>query len=917
MSFAAGTTLGSYVIGTPLGAGGMGEVYRARDTKLKREVAIKVLPDTVAHDADRLARFQREAELLATLNHPNIAAIYGLEEGPPTGVGAGFSRPVHALILELVEGPTLADRIAQGPIPLDDALPIARQTALALEAAHQAGIVHRDLKPSNIKVRPDGTVKVLDFGLAKAREPHAPAELSQSPTITSLAVTGMGVILGTAPYMAPEQAKGHPADTQSDLWAFGCVLYEMLGGRRAFEGEDVTDTIAAVLRGAPDWSALPADVPSVIHTLVRRCLEKDRRQRIANVSIVRFLIEELPGMPVDLPRPTVTPRPVWRRAMPTLLTAIVAGVLAGGAVWIVTPSAPLPISRSRFILPAGQELTNVSRQAIAISPDGARMVYVANERLFLRSLSELEARPIAGTENIMNLPSVGTFNPGSTMNPVFSPDGGSIAYYAGGFKKIAISGGTPVSIARGDPPWGMSWDEDEIVFGQGTKGIMRVSEHGGSPELLVKVGSNEMAANPQMLPGGRAVLYTLAAATDERWEQASIVVQPLPTGDRKIVINGGTHARYVPTGHIVYAVAGTLFAAPFDAQRLEVTGGAAPIVEGVQRSTFARAGTGSAHYSFSSTGALLFIPGSVSTVVADRALVLMDRTGGRESLKFEPNAYGSLRISPDGLQLAVDIDAGADAAVWIYDLTGARAPRRLTFGGDNRFPIWSSDGQRIAFQSEREGDNGIFWQRADGSGTVERLTKPDQGASHVPESWSPQGENLLFSVMADSGAVSLWTMSAKDRKALPFGDARSTSPFNAVFSPDGRWVAYTLRTDTSANVYVEPFPANGAKYQITTDNGHHPIWLPEGKGLTYRVSTSQQVSISVSTQPSFTFGNPTPATTGQLPTVVSVGPRSYDLARDGSRFLVVAPAASGPPAAPEVRIVLNWFEELKRLVPRP
>ena len=705
-------------------------------------------------------------------------------------------------------------------------------------------------------------------------------------------------------------------DKRSDVWAFGCLLYEMLTGTRAFAGDDVSDTLAAVLRAEPEWSALPAETPDAVRRLLRRSLEKDRRRRLSDMADARLEIDEALLVPAAssggpaLAQVIAQPRPLWKRVMPVLLTAIVAGALAGAAVWNFKPSAPLTVARSRFILPAGQQFTNPpGRPMVAISPEGTQMVYVANQRLYLRSMSELEARPIPGTE-ITSTQSGGTL-------PVFSPDGGSIAFATFGgtslrINKIAVSGGPVVTIGQGNLPYGMSWGTGGIVFDQNPKGIMRVSANGGTPELLVSVNSGEVAQDPQMLPGNRAVLFTLATGTGaDRWDKARIVVQSPGFGERKTLVEGGSSARYVPTGHIVYAVGGTLFAVPFDERRLEVTGGAVPIVEGVRRSVT----SGAAHFSFSDTGSLIFIPGPVaSTVVAPRDLVLTDRKGNIESLKLQPGAYESPRISPDGRQVAFGADDGKEAVVWIYDLSGTSAPRRLTFGGRNRFPVWSADGQRVAFQSDRDGDLGIYWQRADGVDTAERVTKPDQGTSHIPESWSPKGERLSFSAIAGSSA-SLWMFSLQDKKAAPFGEVRSSLPLNSAFSPDGRWMAYTFRGPETVNVFVEPFPATGAKYQISKDNGsRRPIWSPDGKALFY-LSDRGLVVVSVSTQPSFTVGNPEPLSVPEGSSS-SGGPTNHDITPDGKRFIVSVPASGPEAGAPsEIQIVLNWFEELKRLVP--
>ena len=889
----------------------MGEVYRARDARLDRDVAIKILPETFAADPERVTRFQREAKVLASLNHPNIAIIHGLEQ-------AGGA---HALVIELVEGEDLAQRIARGAIPIDEALPIAKQIAEALEAAHEQGIMHRDLKPANIKVRPDGTVKVLDFGLAKAMDPIGSApNVSQSPTITTPAMTQARMILGTAAYMSPEQAKGRAVDKRSDVWAFGCVLFEMLTGKRAFEGEDVSDTLAVVLRGEPDWDALPATTPAPIGKLLRGCLEKDRKERVPDIAVARLDIKEALATPAGsilaAAARVVAPPPLWKRAIPIAATALLVAALTSVAWWSLKPSVPPPIvTRFSFPLPQGQAFFTTNQHIVGMSPDGTRMVYATNTGLYLRSAWDLEPKAIPGTDS-----------QGPLRTPVFSPDGQSLVFYSPidqVLKRISVNGGTALTLCPADLPFGVSWGVDGIVFGQGSKGIMRVSPNGGQPERLVSVKDGEVAHGPHVLPGGQAMLFTLATGTGaDRWDKAQVVVQSLKSGERKTLVNGGFDARYVPTGHIVYAVGGTLFALPFDAQRLEVAGGPVPIVEGVQRLT---GGTiaGSVQFSFSDTGSLVYIPGPAGTFGAGRALVLADRKGSSEILKLPPGAYEHPRISPDGKRVAFDTDDGKEAIVWIYDLAGTSSMRRLTFGQKNRFPIWSGDGQRIAFQSDREGDLGIFWQRADGTGTAERLTKPEQGTSHVPESWSPDGKRFLFAATKGS-SISLWAFSLEDRKATPFGDVQSRNPINAVFSPDGRWVAYYSNETGRDAIYVQPFPATGAKYQIPkrdpTQNDHHPVWSSDGKELFYIPMPGALAAISVTTRPDFSFGSPVPVprkfTTAGSSAQTDI--RNYDLTPDGKILGLMDTSEqtqSGNPGAPEFRVVLNWFEELKARVP--
>jgi hypothetical protein len=590
----------------------MGEVYRARDTKLGREVALKILPETFTHDPERVARFRREAQVLAALNHPHIGAIYGLDEAD----GQQF------LVLELIDGETLADRIANGPLPLDETLTIATQVAEALEAAHEKGIIHRDLKPANIALTSDGHVKVLDFGLAKAMDPASATsvDLANSPTLTSpAAMTGVGVILGTAAYMSPEQAKGRGGDKRSDVWAFGCVLYEMLTGTRAFEGEDLSETLAAVLRGEPDWRALPALLPPSVRALVEGCLTKDRQQRIGDMSVARFLLHQPTLAFGAVPTPAAPPpRWFWRHALPPMATtAVIAVAITGAIAWRIWPSTPQPtITRFPIALGDGHTFTNGGRQELALSPDGTRLAYVANAQVYLRSMSEVLAKPIAGTES----------SQGGVTNPVFSPDGRSVAFYSPSehaLKRIAVTGGAAVTICPADYPYGMSWDRDEILFSQGSTGILRVSARGGTPELIVGVKTGEVAYGPQLLPGGQAVLFTLATGTNAvAWDTAQIVVQSLTSGQRTILISGGSDARYLPTGHLVYAHGGVVFAVRFDLRQLAVVGGPVPVIEGVSR---AFGVTGAAQFSTAQSGTLVYVPGPVSTSLTPLDLAVMDR----------------------------------------------------------------------------------------------------------------------------------------------------------------------------------------------------------------------------------------------------------------------------------------------------
>jgi len=921
MALEPGTRLGTYEISAALGAGGMGEVYRARDTRLQRDVALKILPDVFASDPERLARFEREAQILASLNHPHIAAIYGLDE---FRIG-GSSEPIRALVLELIEGETLADRIARGPLPFDEGVTIALQIAEALEAAHEQGIVHRDLKPANIKVRPDGTVKVLDFGLAKAMAPVAAMSpgVSMSPTITTPAMTQMGVMMGTAAYMSPEQAKGREADKRSDVWAFGAVLYEMLTGRRAFDGEDMSDTLASVLKSDPEWADLPAEVPPAVRTLIRRCLAKDRRQRVADISAAKFILSELGNVGASATTSALpvaaAPQSHWRTLAVAAAAAVLTAIVIGAGVWALrpTPSTPL-VSQFAFTLPEGQSFTGVGRQLVAISPDGTKVVYQANSRLYLRSLGDLEPHVIPGTDS-----------DGGLLNPVFAPDGQSIAYFAQSregsspnvLRRIPITGGTPSTMASLTVPFGASWGSEGVLVGQGRGGIVLVSPTNKAPVRVVSVAPDEWAHGPQMLPGGQTVLFTLAKGSgDDRWENAQVVAQSLADGTRRVLIEGAD-ARYLPSGHLVYAAAGTVFVVSFDAASLTVTGTPVPAIVGVRRATGLP--TGTSQFAVSTTGTLVYVPGPASASATTRGLLISN--GDREpvSLKIPPGAYTHPRAARDGKTIAVGRSDGSSSDIWTYDLSGTTEIKRLTFDGKSRFPVWSGDSRRVTFQSARDGDRGIFWQVADGSSTAERLTTAAADEEHVPESWSRDGTTLLFSVV--KGATqALWVFTPEGRKTVPFGRLESSASLSATFSPDGRWVAYSSTQPggglISANrgIYVEPFPPTGEKHQVPeVAIDFHPVWSPDGKNIFFvPMAARPTMAVPIATQPSVTFGAAVDLPKVPRPGLLATDMRGYDVLPDG-RFISLTPLSGdvANPSNAEVRVVLNWFEELKRLAP--
>jgi serine/threonine protein kinase len=914
MTVPAGTRLGSYEIVSPLGAGGMGEVYRARDTRLNRDVALKVLPDAFTRDPDRLARFKREAQVLASLSHPNIAAIYGFEE----------SGGVQALVLELVEGPTLADRLSQGPIPLDEALPIARQIAEAVESAHEHGIVHRDLKPANVKVRLDGAVKVLDFGLAKALEPRSVsgADATASPTITSPAMTGMGVILGTAAYMSPEQAKGRAADRRSDVWAFGCVLYEMLTGRRAFEGEDISDTLASVLRGEPDWTALPAGVPRSIRLLLRGCLIKDRRHRVADLSAALFVLDnhaDLSAATDPSPRTTLPPPqvPVWRKAIPVAMVMIVAITAAYGG-WRLKREAAPPVTRFEMALGAGNEVTG----PFAWSPDGRLLAYALHGRLYLRSFDQLDATHVAGGDS----PPLS-----SPRSPFFSADGQWLGFWESGqLKKVSVSGGAPVVLGPvRPPPSGVTWTADNtIFFGHGAEGIWRLSGNGGTPERLIALEPGQRAHRPQLLPDGRTLLFTIA--TTANWDEAQIVVQSLEDETRHTLVTG-TDGRYLSTGHLVYAFGNRVLAVPFDPHSRTIRGGPVTAIESVHR-----IGQYAAFAASSSAATLAYYP-SATTSAARRTLVWVNREGREETIPVPARPYREPRVSPDGTRVAVAFpDDKGNTDVWVWDLAGRTWTRVTVDANIDSEPIWTPDGQRVLFTSRRTGEIGLFSQAANGTGTAERLLQLDRQNVALP-AISPDGKQVLLRYVESGSSYVLIAdlETAQHRGQTPPGPRGNARPllktefeeYNAEISPDGRWLAYQSNSSGAFEVYVQPFPdVESGRWTVSAAGGAEPVWSRDGRELFYRAPDGAVMHVSISPGTTWKASAPTQlfATTSHAASGAGIFrsalSRTYDISPDGQRFLMLK--SEETPAqvsrAPRLVIVQNWFRELERLaIPNP
>jgi serine/threonine-protein kinase len=891
MTIAAGTLLGSYEVVAQIGVGGMGEVYRAHDAKLGRDVAIKVLPANFVNDPERLSRFQREARMLAALNHANIATIYGMEQ----------SGDIYCLVMELVSGETLAERVKAGPVGIEEALKISVQIAEALEAAHEKNIIHRDLKPANVRVTPEGKVKVLDFGLAKAfAGDGANDDPSNSPTL-SAAATMQGTILGTAAYMSPEQARGKACDKRTDIWAFGCVLYELLTGKRAFHGETTTEILAAVLREEPDWQALPTSTPVKICDLLRRCLQKDKTLRFRDAGDARIEIHEALTAPPSL-SPSIADSAKGFHSLGRHGLTLSAGTLLMGAavatlaVWLLKPSPPQPVSRLVITLPPGQQLAGLENgPAIAFSPDGSHLVYVARQaavqQLYLRAMDSVEVKSIPGTER--------------ATAPFFSPDGQWIGFFADGkVKKISVSGGAAVILSEAGYSGGASWSSRGTITFSPTPNVtplQQVPDTGGAPQPLSRLDKGDVSHRwPEFLPGGKAVLFA-AGPTAVTFTNAQVAVLPLGAGQRRNLIQGAAQPRYAASGHLVYAQGGSLVAVPFDPQRLELTGAAVPVVEGVLQSPV----TGAAQYSMSTTGSLAYVSGGLQAT--QLTMVWVNRHGVEQSLGAPERAYFAPRISPDGKRVSAGITE-SEFQTWLYDLA-RQTLTRFTFEGNyNPAAAWTPDGKRIAFESNKDGKPNLFWQLADGSGGLERLTTSEY--IQVPMSWSSDGRLLAFIEVNPTTGSDIWVLRMNDRKAQSFIKSQFSEGAPA-FSPDGRWLTYISDESGRYEIYVQPYPGPGGKWQISTDGGTEPKWNPNGRELFYRNGDKMMV-VDITTQPGFAAGKPRMLFEGRYERS-PVQSHNYDVSSDGQRFLMLKPTEQA--ATTQINVVLNWFEELKQRVP--
>jgi eukaryotic-like serine/threonine-protein kinase len=883
MSLAPGVRFGVYEVCELIGAGGMGEVYRARDTRLNRDVALKTLPHLFSLDPDRLVRFKREAQVLASLNHSNIASIFGFEE----------SEGVQALVLELIEGPTLADRIAQGPLPLDEALLHARQIADALEAAHAQGIVHRDLKPANIKIRTDGTVKVLDFGLARALAADASSPVAaQLPTITSPAATQLGTILGTAAYMSPEQARGKVADKRSDIWAFGGVLYEMLTGKRAFDGDDVSDTVANVLKREPDWGALPATIPSAVRRVLRRCLEKDPRHRFHDIADARLDLDEKEVPDAAAPAPVASRFLNPERVVWTLLAA----ALAVGLAYSLLRERPAA-QVLRFQIDAPQKGFFGSSSGIGradgtsggtFSPDGTQLVFVATDQsgrtlLWLHRLDSFMARPLAGTDD--------------ALLPIWSPDGRFIAFFAGSkLRKLDPVNGSIQTICDvpGVPRGGTWGSRDVIVVSSGQPArLTQVSAHGGTvaPVQMESAASQARAAVwPSFLPDGVHFLYWTRISTDGL--PALSVASIEPGFAPKRLVASDSNGAFAPPGLLVFMRGDTLMQQHFDPDSLELTGDATPIAENVLRNT----GIGRADFSLSATGALMFR----STSNMANQFAWFDRAGKMLETVGPRGSYRTPDLSPDGKRLAyTDITQGD---IWIFDLVRQTSSRFTASPGSETAPAWFPDGTKIAYRSDQ---GGLFEKDVSGTGTERRLLNENiSGPSQV----SPDSKWLLYFATPLGQSMDIFVLPTVGPRT-PMAIVHTQFPeMEPQFSPDGRWLAYASSETGRNEIYVQPFPTTGSRWPVSNKGGRQPLWRADGKELFFVADDRRFYAVDISQKTgSFDYG--VPHFLFEMRANVFNTRNSYIPSPDGQRFLVntILEEDDAP-----IKVVHNWQAALKK-----
>ena len=850
------------------------EVYRARDTKLGREVAIKVLPEALSHDKERLTRFEREAKLLALLNHPAIATLYGFEDG--------------YLVMELVERETLAEQIARGPISVDEALPFFKQIAEGLEAAHEKGIIHRDLKPANIKITPEGNVKILDFGLAKAFAPPESevAESSQSPTLTK--GTALGAIMGTASYMSPEQARGKSVDKRTDNWAFGCCLFEALTGKKVFEGETVTDTLSAIVSKEPDWDLLPRGLAPKVRELLRRSLKKDPRARMRDIGDGRLDLEEamhfLPGNADDVSTGFASKV----RVVQLVSAAVIASVATAAVVWWLLESETPRVERYTMALPAGTQLAYSG--SLALSPDGSRLTYVVVDegtrlsydfQVFERSFDRLEAEPVMQ----------------ASLNPVYSPDGRWIAFHTrrGSIVKVPVGGGLAVTLATlgFGPTRGLDWvSNDELVHAALGRGLVRIPAGGGEPETLI--APDTPAWWPHVLPDGKHMLFSTGAPGSD----SEIAAYTFSTRETKILLANGANPIYTPTGHLLFVRGDTLHAVSFDANRLEIRGHPVPVLAGIQTLGV------EAHFALSDTGKLVYAPANQTQ--RQNRLVWVDRSGAVEELRGGAERYVWPNLSPDDTRVAVNIgDVTLRGEIRVLDLSRDT----LSHFDEGVRGLWTPDGSALVYGKAVLGAlPNVVRRPLDGSGEVEVLT--DKEHITVPLSWAADGKRLLIEeirpdTQRDIGVLDIDTLETTLILSSPSNEHPGS------LSPDGAWIFYASDESGRREVYVQAYPGPGGKEQVSTDGGTEPVWARHGRELFYRHGDEMMV-VQVSAEPELTLTRPQVLFKGEFELGL-FGFANYDVSADGKRFVMVQPV--GTPERHELVVVLNWFEELKRLFP--
>jgi serine/threonine protein kinase len=906
-----GQRIGTFEFRSLLGRGGMGEVYRAHDTKLGRDVAIKVLPAAFTAEPIRVASLEREARVVAALNHPHIAAIHGLAE----------SEGVRGLVLELVEGQTLAQRLSETAdssspgLRLKEALHIGRQIADALEAAHEKGITHRDLKPGNVKVTPDGVVKLLDFGIAKVVTGDGPGlDFTQSQTVT--AATRAGVIAGTVGYMSPEQARGKLVDKRTDIWAFGCVLFEMLSGRMAFDGDTVTDTIAAILERDPDWSTLPADTPRAVRRLIHRCLEKEPKQRLRDIGDARVEIDHIiqsPSADADADVAIHQSR-TWRRRAQFAMAASTVAVLSAtglGALALSRDRAAAPDSRvvrMTIDLPPNQTIGPEFNSKVALSPDGTHLAFTpVPGPVYIRRLDGLTSEPLEITKSN-----------GFRGAPLFSPDGASISFiefnsifgWTRPFLKAPIAGGAPTRLFDYDSFYRGDWARDGWIYWTSSYpgGIVRIRDSGGPVEPVTELDTNKGERSHRfadLLPDGQALIYTATFEDISSYNDARIELWDLARRQAKTLIEGGTSAAYSPSGHIVFARKGKLYAAAFDVRRQEVTGPPFEVLDGVMMS----GNTGAAHFSLSDRGDLAYVPGGSDG--GNRTLVWVNRSGQVEPLPLPPASYLYPRISPDGRTLAVEIE-GPSHDFYVYDFART-VLSKVTTDGLSHAPVWSPDGKQIAFRSWQGGGMTMWLMAADRSAAPTRLDP--SGTRQSPVSFSPDGKFLTFDRKDPQTKDDVMVLPlGGDRTPVPVAQSRFLEG-SGKFSPDGRWIAYSSFEAGRPEVWVQAFPGPGLKLQVSNAGGIDPVWRRDGGELYYR-SGNKMMAVTVTTSPTFNAGAPRllwegvyARGTGSSCGMPGVASSSYDVSADGERFLMVRDDA--PPDASRIVVVLNWAEEVK------